>query len=309
MVPLMGLLFLAGLVPYLYFPIRLQAHPAINSVSGYYDIDLASLGGLWWMISAQAYRFFMFGYAWQEIPGQINAFISFLWRNFLGAGVVLGLLGEVYGLIRKWKLYAGFVLLLLPTTIFYINYKVVDKDTMFLAVYLIWAILIAQGIKTIDVLIQRGFSKQFPPGRLICISYSFSIALMLLTIILNWKWVDMSSFKGPSLFAQHVFNSSQPDSIILGQWSSATVLEYFQIVEGKRPDLIIYNRSRSNVAYYYNEWKKGTAAAEILKKMSSLEIERIDQELTHRTVYSIEYDATLNEFFDFIPQGDIYKLK
>ena len=91
--PLVGpmfLLFLAGLTPFVYLSLRASAQPVIDYSRFYSGIDLTTLSGLWWMISGKAYSFFAFAYTWQEIPAELLRFASYLWRNYLGIGVVLG---------------------------------------------------------------------------------------------------------------------------------------------------------------------------------------------------------------------------
>ena len=97
----MFLLFLVGLTPFAYLSLRARAHPAIDYSHVYPGIDLTTLSGLWWMISGRAYDFFAFAYTWGELPGELSRFGSNLWRNYLGVGVILGLIGIVWSWRRS----------------------------------------------------------------------------------------------------------------------------------------------------------------------------------------------------------------
>ena len=55
-------LFLLGLTPYLYLPIRYAADPALNYVRTSYEVDLKTIEGIIWMVTGKAYRFFAFVY-------------------------------------------------------------------------------------------------------------------------------------------------------------------------------------------------------------------------------------------------------
>jgi len=306
---LMLVFFLMGFLPYIYFPIRSGDNPLINYMQDYPGIDLTTLPGLWWMISGQAYRFFAFSYTWSEIPNEIYHFGVYLWRNYLGVGVILGLVGIYYLCRLNYKQTIGWLILFFSNVIFFTNYRVVDKDTMFLPAFLIWAVFVAGGLKYLVVISRKiiGFTvianikhKSF---------VSILVFLPLLPIILNWKWVDLSSKKGSDTFTNHVFENSSPNSIIIGDWSSSVILEYYQIVEGKRPDLIIHNRSRTQTARFYENWSKGIPYQENIKKIINYEINTICSEILTRKVYMIEYDSALNKQFRFIPNGDFFEIK
>jgi len=155
LVGLMFLLFLAGLTPFAYLPLRASAHPAIDYSKVYSGIDLTTLSGLWWFVSGKAYAFFAFAYTWQEIPAELLRFASYLWRNYLGIGVILGIAGIVW-LWRKspaWTM--GLLLMFVANALFYVNYRVMDKDTMFLPAYLAWAVFLAGGFVALEKLIER----------------------------------------------------------------------------------------------------------------------------------------------------------
>ena len=90
--------------------------------------------------------------------------------------------------------------------------------------------------------------------------------------------------------------------------SLPVVLEYYQVVEGQRPDLLVANRSRWDVARYYELWRQGLPNAEILAKIKSEEVDLIDQYIDDRTVYAVEYDPDLAKKFEYLPEGPVFKL-
>ena len=305
----MILIFLIGLLPYLYFPIRASSNPLLDYSREYSGINLTTIRGVWWMISGQAYQYYAFGYAWTEIPNEIYHFIVYLWRNYLGIGVIIGLVG-IYNLWRtNWKLTMGLLLIFSSNMIFFINYRVFDKDTMFLPAFLIWIIFMAEGLKLIVGLSNEATGKEQLLHYRQHVFCFLVILLPLLPLILNWKWVDINSMHSTDSFARHVFNNSSPKSVIIGEWSSAVILEYYQIVEGKRPDLIIYNRARKEGAYFYDKWTQGIPYQENIKMVLDNEINTICSKILTRKVYMIEYDSAYETQFEFIPNGDFFELK
>lgn len=297
--------FLIGLMVYLYLPLRAQVNPPLNYVSAYYDIDLTTPAGLLWMISGQAYRFFSFGYSLVELPGEIARFAALLWRNFLGGGVILGIIGLVHLFKIKRHIAVGLLLLFLATVTFYVNYRVMDKDTMFLAVYLVWAIFLAEGL----VIVEKWMREKLA----IYLSNQFryiSIAIMVFLpgLILNAQWVDMSKADAYSRYGQAILSDVEPGAMIIAPWSQAVVLEYFQIVEGYRPDIKIINSSRMNVANYYELWSQNVVRDRIFDFITEQNLALIEEHIQSQSVYSIDYDAALATQYEYLPDGSYFRL-
>ncbi len=298
--------FLLGLIPYLYLPLRAAANPPVNFAT-YYNIDLTTPYGMWWMVSGQAW-FFIFGYPWQQIPGEFAKFFVFLWRNFFGVGVILGVLGSA-SLSRKSRGQAVSLLALFAANVlFFVNLRVPDKDTMFLPAYLIWALFIANGLEAV----QRWTGQAVEKGWLLSITKPI-LGVLLLSIvpaalIFNWQWVDMSRARGPSLFAEQVLTSADPNSMIMAEWSAAAVLEYYQVVDGRRPDLVIYDRSRHGIARLYELSRSGMPTEEIYQTIGAEERAVVDREIQKRTVYVVEHEPPIPGEYVYLPEGDYFRL-
>ncbi|MDD1778595.1 MAG: DUF2723 domain-containing protein, partial [Candidatus Helarchaeota archaeon] len=143
---------LAGVVAlslYIYLPIRSSMQPVFN-YAGVYDefgvfqpIPLNVWKGFWWLVTGQGFRNLMFAYPMQEVYSQVLLFCNELIRSFSLVGLGPGLFG--FGLLIFRKRSTGILLLLwfLFVSGFYINYRVLDKATMFLPCYLFWTIAIA----------------------------------------------------------------------------------------------------------------------------------------------------------------------
>lgn len=308
LIPLLGL-FLLGLAPYLYLPLRAMANPPLNYVEVYYGVDLTTPDGVWWMISGQAYRFFVFAYEWSEIPGELARFVGYLWRNFMGIGVILGIVG-LASLWRRDRMQStGLLMIAGVYAFFFSNYRVMDKDTMFLPVYLVWSLFVAEAVRT-GLL----WTRRTVQGRDLGSVSKYSVVILLLSVgpiamVLNWKWVDMRDAHGPRLFAENVFQTAAPDSVILAPWSSAVILEYYQIVEARRPDLTVYNRSRRAVADFYHQWRTGTRPAEILQNIADEEQLLIDREIRERRVYIVGYEPLFASEYVYLPEGSYFQLR
>lgn len=304
-----GLSFFAALLLYLYLPIRANSSPALDYIKDYYAVDVSTISGLYWMISGQAYHFFAFAYHGAEIWQQLLDGIHLIWRNFMGIGLILGLAGAAVSLKKDWKAGLALLLVFLGNFVFYINYRVSDKDTMFLPSFIIISIFIGYGLdflydliskRAVDIHLEKVTAQGFP---------IFWTCLAVLGLVLNWRWTDMSQAYGPKTYSDTILSTATQNATILSSWSPAVVLEYCQIVEGKRPDLKIINQSRREVASYYEYWAKGTPAAEIMNDVSRDELAEVDQMYDQGPVYSIEYDADLARSYEYLPAGVYFQLE
>ncbi len=303
----MFVLFVIGLSPYLYLSIRADASPGID-YSRVYGVDLSTPSGLWWMVSGQAYSFFVFGYEWKDVPGEFLRFVSYLWRNYLGIGVILGLIGVAWLGRKSPSWLVGLLLAFAANVVFFINYRVMDKDTMFLPAYLVWAVFAAGGLRAAHHLLKRYQARGWVDVKWGKAVSALPVLFILLSVGLNWRWVDMSQSNGYAIFAGEMMSATAPDSMIIASWSSAVVLEYYQVVEGQRPDLVILNRSRWRAARYYELWRQGVARNQILARVDAEEAALIGQYMQERTMYAVEYDPVLAQKFEYLPEGFAFKL-
>jgi hypothetical protein len=303
------LAFFGSLLVYLYLPLRADSSAGLNYIKEYYLVDVTTLSGLLWMISGRAYSFFAFGYPLNQIPAQLWNGLELLWRNFIGVGALVALFG-VYGFFkRNWESALGLFLIFLGNFGFYINYRVLDKDTMFLPSFLICVFFLAAGV---DQIYQWTQNQRFTPDIRKTLANGqpvFWAAIAVLACALNWQWVDMSRTVGPESYSSMVLASAAPNSTIVAGWSTAVVLEYEQLVEGKRPDLLIYNSSRSEVALYYRYWSQNLPEDQIMTLVNQNELRLIDQFYQEGNVYSIEYDSTLAGEYSYVPVGVYYQLQ
>src|SRR6185436_12418633 len=86
-------------VLYLYFPWRAAYSPAIDYIQPYFNVNLASLSGVWWLASFQAFRCsFYVDRPFTTILTDAAHLLASIWTNSLGIGFILGL----WGWWRMW---------------------------------------------------------------------------------------------------------------------------------------------------------------------------------------------------------------
>lgn len=294
-----------GLTPYLYFPLRASEATGVNYVATYYGVDLRTLPGIIWMVTGQAYRFFVFGYDWPAYARELVGFASVVWRNFTGLGILIGAVGW-------WSLWKRPALLLLTSWIFLVTavfvsgYAVQDKETMYLPALLMAGLWVGLGVVKI---LAWTHSRKSIPGMGVRTALSACAPLMVvLAAALNWAEVDLSDSDEPQTFAFYTLESVEDDAVIIGGWSPAVILEYYQQVEGMRPDVTIFNRSRFEVAEYYQGWVTGADHATAVADIEQAEAKMIRDLASARPVYDVRYSAGLAEEFEYRPVGGIFRL-
>ncbi len=232
---------LLGLSLYLYLAWRSTTAPAFNYV-GLYDaqgvfqpVDLRSPAALWWLMTGRSFAGQMFAYRGAALWGEVVAFAVRLWRAFFAAGIGPGLAGALLLLRRDWKLGGLLLAAFSLSAAFYIDYRVVDKDTMFLPTYLIWAIWLGVGLQWIlDWLAGAPRAARLVRGAL--------AALVIAAAAWNAPLVDLSRDTSARERGQAVLNAVEPGALVFGWWDVVPVVEYLQLVEGQRPDVQAVNR-------------------------------------------------------------------
>jgi hypothetical protein len=244
----------------------------------------------------------------KELPAEAWHFIGYLWRNYFGVGVLLGLAG-VAGLWRSRRAWAvGLLMMFAANALFYINYRVLDKDTMFLPAYEVWAVFIGAGLLELGRLLVGVRAPWTGHPRRLAIAGVLCTAVLGLAAALNWGWVDMSKADGYMLFADEMMADTAPHSVVIAPWSSAVVLEYYQVVEGRRPDMVIRNRSRYEVARYYELLLQGMPRDQIMDRIQAEEVSYINHYIRLKPIYAVEYDPVLASQFEYLPDGRVFRL-
>jgi hypothetical protein len=235
---------LFGLILYLYIPLASKAGPAY--AFGYrYDLDgtaiprdFSSIQDLWWLISAKAFHSQVFAYSPTEALGALAQFGWWLTSSFVGIGLLLGGLGiwhQYRSGRRELILLAG---VFVPCALFYANYRVADKEFMFLPSYLVWALWIAVGAAALAELAPRYLGS--PAARRL--AQGFVLLLPLVALTVNYPLVDLSSDYRASDEASNFMASAPPSAIVVGPWIDVAPMLYMQVVEKQRPDLRLVHR-------------------------------------------------------------------
>lgn len=282
--------FVAGLGIYLYIPLRYLANPPFNYVGGYdatgqfFPLDLTRPANLWWLVSGQGFWQLMFDYTPVEFVGEVGQTAHRLWGSFLGLGLVPGILGAWLQARRRPRHFALFGLIFAANLAFFVNYRVVDKMTMFIPVYLISAMWIGQGYAVLVEWVQgwRQADRYHSPA------WAWGLVLlMVVPLYVNWPLVNVHNDTRARDLAQAALSEAGPRAIIFGWWTSAPPIHYLQVVEKQRPDVLVINRFLIGAEEMYG---------------------LIDQSFGDRPVYVMELDEGLIGAYQPQPVGPMFEL-
>ncbi len=229
---------IAGVVfvlPLAYFPLRYAAHPAFNTAGIYgadghfIGVDLGTAGGIWWMLRGAQFNSLFFDQGWLPSLRQLTEVVSFFWGNFLGIGVICGLIGAVALWQKSRGLLIAWLAFFLPYTYFFSTYGAADRDTMFGPSFMLWSLLLAFGL--------RWFTASAPNWW----RYAAILALPVLLLIINLPIVDASHNTSARDRAEQVIEALPQNAVVFGSWLDIITAQYLNLVEHQRTDLTFYN--------------------------------------------------------------------
>jgi hypothetical protein len=226
-------LFALALSVWLYLPLRAIADPPVQFARDA-GLDLTKPRDFYLYVSAEPFQRLIFGYRPEQVPEQLAGALEWLWRNYLGFGVLVGLLGWLAQLRRDRLLATSLGLGYLMHFVFYANYAVINKDTMFLPSYLLWAIWLGEGLAW---LLARA-----PLDRRVALAAGV-LLLPAMPLVAGFGRIDASQSRIARDLSEAALRVAAPNSLILGYWLEITPVQYLSIVEGLRPDVGSLNLS------------------------------------------------------------------
>ena len=163
---------------------------------------------------------------------------------FVAVGIGPGLLGAVVLWRRDRRIGAALPLIFLTTVAFYIDYRVVDKSTMFLPAYLVWALWVGVGYQwLLDWLREAPVGSRQRGGSIPRqIVAATAVGAVVFSMAWNGPRVDLSDDWSARQRGEAAIAAMESDGLLIGWWATAPLVEYLQLVEGRRPDISVINR-------------------------------------------------------------------
>jgi hypothetical protein len=235
--PGMLALLALGLSVYLYLPLRYAAQAR---AAGAMQIQAASWQETINIVSGRAFWGLVFAYRGAEIWPQVADYLYCLWGNFLGVGLLLGLVGCVAA-FRRWRhLTIALALIFLANAVFFIGYGAADKRIMFLPTYLVWAVWLGLGYDRFadwaDSLAKDASGLERWPK---AVQVLFP-CLVMVALVVNFPHADLSDDRRTYEQAARILETVEPGAYVLAtHWFEVAPLGYLKVVERRRPDVTV----------------------------------------------------------------------
>lgn len=236
---LLGLVVTAAC--YSYFPIRSLATLPVDYIGAYFGVDPGNLKGLWWLISARMFRcLFYQDLTWSAVLEELSRLGSLVWYNLFGVGLVLG----GWGWWREGRFKPLWNRLLsiyfLANLAMFLSYKAVDKEVMFIPIFLVATVWVAGGIQALASWLASRLEQLDLDRASTLVSLSL-LSVIACAVLLNWTSVSLRGNRRAYEFASALLDQIPASAIVVNSWATAPVIDYLQIVEGRRPDLANFN--------------------------------------------------------------------
>jgi hypothetical protein len=293
----------APLTLYAYIPLRDAMDPAYNWPRAV-GLDVRTLRGFWLHVSAISFRPSLSFSPEYGVKGGANFLLS-LGRTFMWLGLPFGLAGLVWLWRRdRVMLWFSVVLFALPTVLF-VNYDVFDQEVFFLTPFFVWAWWMASGVRAMLNAAERWFA-----GRSALLLAAALIALgpALFSLASNFPRLDLSEETALADECRATLTSLPREAWVFSSWSVAKPLEYFQIVEGLRPDIEVYDSSHSGLRELHRLRPQGSSLDEIVESAGALQREATFRALDARPVYTTYVEHALSLAFDFQRDRNLYTI-
>jgi hypothetical protein len=234
---------LAGLSIYLVLPLQYAGDPAFN-YAGHYDaslafhpVDLLSVSGLWWLITGKSFAAQMFAYSGAGLLQEAFWYLGHLARAFLYVGIGPGLVGLIVFWRRDRRITGMLALMFAVSALFYIDYAVVDKETMFLPTYLVWAIFAGLGYQALEERIGP-----LDPAWLRGLLGGAILGSVIVAAAWTGPSVDLSEDRTTRERATEILETVRQGAVVFGWWDTIPPVQFLQLIEGRRPDVTAVNR-------------------------------------------------------------------
>ena len=237
---------IAGLSMYLYLPFLYSNAPEFN-YAGAYDAtgqfvarDLSTWDGLLWLASGRQFHGMVFNYTPNQLVAQAGGFVVEVWRGLL-IGTGPALLGAWVLTRRNRRVGVSLLMMVGVYAVFIIGYQAGDKETMYLPIFLFLAVFLGVGYQALLDWV-RDASDRAESRAGVRLLQLMIVAAIVVPTVLNWPVVDRSSDWSARDRGESILRTVETGALVAGYFHTVPVIEYLQLVEGRRPDVDTVNR-------------------------------------------------------------------
>ena len=246
-----------GLAVYLYIPLAASQSPPLP-----YNHP-TTLDGVLWLVGGTQFRG-QFDFLSARGPGEFIASMPDLWELLTARATpvvpILGLGGLAILVVRRPAF--GLMCLGVALSAIYIwaNYLQLEHYLLvpFLVLVVGAAVALESGVRAVAWLIGRSDLKRGPTtataraGGTVAMTFGLAVGIVAVggALVLaagNWPRADRSDDRSGQQYVDAVFAALPANAAILSYWDASTPLWHGQLVEGRRPDVLIVDDT--NIVY------------------------------------------------------------
>ncbi len=303
------IVFLLGLIPYIYVFISASTNPQIN-----------------WMKAPTVYNFirlmlrmdYKFGENLVDVTQRIvvqQVYFSTLIDTFSLVIASIGVIGMVYIFIKNKRIFTAFMTGFIfagPLFIFIITPEIIDPDElgiverMFMHSLVLFSFFIPFGFTAI----QKIFFKLLP-RRIYGVIFLIPFFIVLLQMIYyNFPKTDLSKTKIGSNFARDILNPLPENSVVflLGDLGTLNTW-YVHYVDGYRKDIKLAGSFGDRNDYeneIYNKFKQKNKDSKL--RIETVVVKQLPEILKTRKVYSMFQFPLGRKDYMWVPKGLVFEL-
>jgi len=281
--------FAAGLLPYLYLPLRATSHPFMNWGNPQTWEQFIR------HVSGKQYQVWIFS-GTDATSRQFSYFFSSFPAEFAYVGIILVAIGIVFAFMRNRRLGGMLALLFAGCVLYSINYDIYDIDSYFLLAYVVAGIWAAFGLALIA---QRFLESN--------IRYTAAAAAVAVGVIIGAQWSGVSERDNYMVedYTKNMFNSVGKNALVLSfqwdYWVSAAI--YYQQVERLRPDVVVLDKELFRRSWYLTHIEKHYPAIYRASQREfrefAAELMKFERDLPYNpAVIETKYNALINSIID-----------
>ncbi|CAN5554524.1 hypothetical protein BH24ACT22_BH24ACT22_10360 [soil metagenome] len=277
-------LFLLGLTPYLYLPIRASMDPPMN------EGDPSTWSNFWYLVKGGGHHKNSFAFGPSEMPARLELYWGYLVGDFHLVLLAVALVGLVFLVMRDIAAAAMIVPAYFVWMFHAVEYRIFDVQLYFIPSFLMLALIMAAGFGALLRAVEHMFER-FPDLGRGAVLIAASAVLLFLPLYGVWGTYaknDMSDVYQGREIVDSVAANALPDSTILHHRSA---LWYMVLVEEKRQDLTIIDPWRP-------DWDR---------KTDIVWPDDIDAATTERR-YGVSDNTGVNAAFAAAEDGPVYIL-
>jgi hypothetical protein len=288
--------FVLGLAVYATLPARAAADPPINWGNP------RTVQGLWWLVSGQVYRRYLFAFPWAELPTRLASWLTLLRQEFTLVGVGFGLAG-VWTLFVEQRRMAWIALLAYaPFVVYAIGYDTADSYVYLIPSYLVFSLWIGYGLWGA----WREVARWQAARRWMWAPTALCLILPLLALYLNWPAMSLRADTQAGDYGRAVLARLEPGALLLTDGDAPTfALWYAHYGLGLRPDVAVVNLSLWRYPWYratLRRWYAGLGDAASLPEL-------IAEQRGRRAIYLNNPESALTADYAWREWGDLLRLE